>query len=237
MKRYYVYMLIDTRTGAPFYAGKGTASRKNKHTHKLTADISETSTKAVRIKEILADGFEVGSVVTKYFDDEHDALNFERETIDRIGLDNLTNRIEGGSGRVKSDRDLNKAKPVKLTIKQERFVQEYNVDGNGTRAARSAGYKGNDNTLATVSVENLRKPAIAERVTFLQQKFAERCEVTKETIAAELDENRQLAIETMQVGAANGSTLGKAKLFGLLVEKQEVDANHIMTIVTGVPRD
>ena len=46
----------------------------------------------------------------------------------------------------------------KLTVKQKRFVGLYN--GNGVQAAREAGYKGSDNTLASVAKENLRKPHI-----------------------------------------------------------------------------
>jgi|SaaInlStandDraft_2_1057019.scaffolds.fasta_scaffold316298_1 hypothetical protein len=47
-----------------------------------------------------------------------------------------------------------------LTPKQLKFVSEYLRLGNGVEAARAAGYKGNANTLAVVSAENLRKPNI-----------------------------------------------------------------------------
>lgn len=59
----------------------------------------------------------------------------------------------------------------KLTEKQRRFVDAYlgEAAGNATEAARLAGYKGNDNTLASVGTENLRKPAIAEAITLLQR--------------------------------------------------------------------
>lgn len=45
-----------------------------------------------------------------------------------------------------------------LTQKQQRFIEYY--DGNGTEAARKAGYVGNDTVLAQVASENLRKPYI-----------------------------------------------------------------------------
>jgi hypothetical protein len=50
-----------------------------------------------------------------------------------------------------------------LTHKQELFIEYYlgEAHGNATEAARIAGYQGNDNTLASVGAENLRKPAIA----------------------------------------------------------------------------
>lgn len=49
-----------------------------------------------------------------------------------------------------------------FTTKQQRFIDFY--DGNATDAARRAGYKGNDNTLAQVGDENLRKPKIAAAI-------------------------------------------------------------------------
>lgn len=49
-----------------------------------------------------------------------------------------------------------------LTGKQKVFVEAYLANGfNATEAARTAGYKGNDNTLSSVGYENLRKPEIA----------------------------------------------------------------------------
>jgi len=46
----------------------------------------------------------------------------------------------------------------KLSPKQRAFVEAY--AGNGTEAARIAGYKGNDVTLCSMGKENLRKPHI-----------------------------------------------------------------------------
>lgn len=58
-----------------------------------------------------------------------------------------------------------------LTPKQARFVDAYMgaAAGNATEAARIAGYKGNDVTLASVGAENLRKPQIAQRIAELQK--------------------------------------------------------------------
>lgn len=53
-----------------------------------------------------------------------------------------------------------------LTTKQRLFVESYLSNGfNATEAARTAGYKGNDVTLAAVGYENLRKPQIAAVVS------------------------------------------------------------------------
>lgn len=63
------------------------------------------------------------------------------------------------------------AKNRRLTAKQLAFVEAYmgETDGNATEAARLAGYAGNDNTLASVGAENLRKPAILQEITIRQR--------------------------------------------------------------------
>lgn len=53
-------------------------------------------------------------------------------------------------------------KAPKLTEKQRRFVEAYmgEAAGNGTEAARLAGYKGSAKTLGVVATENLAKPSV-----------------------------------------------------------------------------
>lgn len=53
---------------------------------------------------------------------------------------------------------------TKLTNKQKAFIEHYLECWNGTEAARKAGYKGNDNTLAAIGSQNLRKLNIKRRV-------------------------------------------------------------------------
>jgi phage terminase small subunit len=55
---------------------------------------------------------------------------------------------------------------IKLTEKQRRFVDAYmgEAKGNGTEAARVAGYRGSDSTLGAVAHENLKKPKIAAAI-------------------------------------------------------------------------
>lgn len=50
-----------------------------------------------------------------------------------------------------------------LTPKQRKFVDAYS--GNGTEAARTAGYRGSEAVLAQVAHENMRKPGIAEAIS------------------------------------------------------------------------
>ena len=53
-----------------------------------------------------------------------------------------------------------------LTLKQRRFIDAYlgPAFGNGTEAARVAGYRGNDATLAVIGSENLTKPKILKAI-------------------------------------------------------------------------
>lgn len=57
-----------------------------------------------------------------------------------------------------------KPKPNGLSLKQSRFAREYARHGNGTKAAKTAGYRGNDLTLGVVAHENIRKPKIVSAI-------------------------------------------------------------------------
>src|SRR5215510_3835295 len=50
-----------------------------------------------------------------------------------------------------------------LTLKQERFVREFALSGNGTDAARKAGYKPGPG-ISSMAHENLKKPEVAAAV-------------------------------------------------------------------------
>lgn len=51
---------------------------------------------------------------------------------------------------------------MKLTAKQERFIQEYLIDLNATQAAIRAGYS--RKTAGVIGVENLKKPYISRAI-------------------------------------------------------------------------
>jgi phage terminase small subunit len=52
-----------------------------------------------------------------------------------------------------------------LSAKQKAFINEYLIDGNATRAAERAGYKGDDNVLAVTGHDLLRNPKIADIIS------------------------------------------------------------------------
>jgi len=74
-----------------------------------------------------------------------------------------------------------------LTAKQKAFIEEYLTDFNATRAAERAGYGGDDNTLAAIGSENLRKPKIAEAIG---KRLAEKAMTVDEILARYADQAR-----------------------------------------------
>ncbi|HDS1139592.1 TPA: terminase small subunit [Stenotrophomonas maltophilia] len=106
-----------------------------------------------------------------------------------------------------------------LTPKQQRFVQEYLQDHNGTQAAIRAGYS--ESTARQQGSRLLTEPRIQAAVRAGQQKVAKKAEVTIDSLMAELEQARKLALKEKQASAAVTATMGKGKLAGLLVEKHK----------------
>jgi phage terminase small subunit len=69
---------------------------------------------------------------------------------------------------------------MKLTPRQQLFVAEYLIDGNGARAARSAGYS--EKTARQIATENLSKPYIQAAIAAKQQETAVKLELRKEHV-------------------------------------------------------
>ena len=71
-----------------------------------------------------------------------------------------------------------------MTPRQARFVAEFLVDLNATRAAIRAGYS--EKTAGAIGYENLSKPQITEAIATAQAKRAERVEITQDDVIAGL---------------------------------------------------
>lgn len=109
--------------------------------------------------------------------------------------------------------------PRKLTLKQQRFVAEYLIDGNGTRAAIAAGYS--KNVAAVQATENLKKPNIASAIAAKTQKQLGKLELSVERI---LQERARLAL--FDIGDAAGAQLSGPQDIANLPD-------HIRQAVTG----
>lgn len=118
---------------------------------------------------------------------------------------------------------------AKLTPKQEKFCQKYIETGNASEAYRQSYDCENMkpesvNRLAKDLLDNIK---ITSRLNELQNEHKERHDITVDTLLAELEEVRTLALVpkgengTLQLNVAVNAIMGKAKLLGL--DKKVVD--------------
>ena len=70
-----------------------------------------------------------------------------------------------------------------LTLKQQKFVNEYLIDNNASRAALAAGYS--KKTAYAIGNENLKKPEIMVEIEKAIARQAERTEVTADRVIKE----------------------------------------------------
>ena len=126
--QYYVYRLIDPRTGQTFYVGKGKGNRVYAHINDAlksfdgqsyeSNDEDEISEKIKQIREIKAAGLEVIHVIQRYGLTEKEAFEVEAALIDCYP--GLTN-IQGGYS---SDRGVNSAEVLQRVLSCEEFEDQ-----------------------------------------------------------------------------------------------------------------
>ena len=142
---------------------------------------------------------------------------------------------------------------AKLTLKQQRFADEYIISGNATEAAIKAGYS--KKTAAVTGHENLRKPNIKsyidERMEVLQsekvadqQEIAEfltsviRGEVTEPLAIADGDYAQKVVMVLPGVSARRQAAVDLGKRYGMWTDKQEVTGNvGLVQIIDDIPGD
>lgn len=112
---------------------------------------------------------------------------------------------------------------MSLTPKQEAFAQAYIETGNASEAYRQAGYSTNATakTINESASRLLGDRKVSARVEELKAQHVERHNVTIDTIREMLLEDRQFARELEAASASVTATMGLAKLYGLLVDKQQ----------------
>ena len=94
---FYVYLLVDPKTGVPFYCGKGQRNRAWQHAAAVgRGDLTGNARKVAKIQEILTRGDEVEIQIVAEYELEDDALEHEFEIVD--SLPELTNVMPGGGG-------------------------------------------------------------------------------------------------------------------------------------------
>jgi phage terminase small subunit len=113
-----------------------------------------------------------------------------------------------------------------LTIKQEAFALAYVETGNASEAYRRS-YNAENMKPAVIAVkasELLANGNVAVRVAELQASHVARHEITVSDLIRELEEARVAAStsEKPQAAAMVAATMGKAKLLGLVTDRQEL---------------
>ena len=112
-----------------------------------------------------------------------------------------------------------------LRLKQRLFVEAYlgQAAGNGTEAARLAGYKGSQATLAQVGHENLRKPEISAAV----ERRVEKSAMESDEVLSEL--SRVARMDPRIPGAAAPKVRALeilAKIHGLTSERLQISMDR-----------
>ena len=90
--KYYVYRLIDPRSGETFYIGKGQNNRVYEHAKGILEDKEDNiSEKLARVRDIIASGFEVAHVIHRHGLDNNTAYEVEGALIDAYsGITNIS---------------------------------------------------------------------------------------------------------------------------------------------------
>ena len=112
---------------------------------------------------------------------------------------------------------------MNLTVKQENFCQAYIETGNASEAYRRAYNAGNmkPETINRNAHALFGNNKIVTRLDELRAGHAERHNVTVDSLTIENEAAREVAKENKQPAAMVSATTGKAKLHGLIIDKQE----------------
>lgn len=107
--------------------------------------------------------------------------------------------------------------PILQNPRHEAFAQLLASGKSADAAYVEAGYKENRHNAAALA----REQHISTRVSEILSKVAKRAEITIHSLADELEDARAMAMAEKQTSAAVAATMGKAKLFGLIIEKKQ----------------
>ncbi len=117
----------------------------------------------------------------------------------------------------------------KLTNKQKRFIEEYLIDLNATKASIRAGYS--EKTAYSIGNENLSKPEIQEAIQEAQKALADKAGFNQQRAREMYLDAFEKAKEQGQPSAMNQATSGLCKLYGLNEpDKKDITMNGAMPI-------
>lgn len=96
---------------------------------------------------------------------------------------------------------------MKLTVKQNKFIDEYMIDLNATQAAIRAGYS--ESTAKEIGYENLTKPHIAEAIEIRVKERSDKTKITSEWVLNNLKEITERCMQGEPVYDREGNETGE----------------------------
>jgi phage terminase small subunit len=126
---------------------------------------------------------------------------------------------------------------AKLTKKQQRFITEYLVDYNATRAAQRAGYGGSDRNLGIRGFKLLRHPVIGPEIRRRGAATPDELGVTREYVVAKLREVVERALGSDEGWTPQSALRGLeliSRLRGDLVERTSAEVKVVQVQINDV---
>lgn len=108
----------------------------------------------------------------------------------------------------------------KLTLKQRRFIEEYLIDFNATKAAIRAGYS--ENSAGQIGEQNLKKLEIKSEIDRLTAQMTEKAIVTKEMVLQGLLDEARMYDEGASHSARVSAWAHLGKHLGIFTDKLEL---------------
>lgn len=115
----------------------------------------------------------------------------------------------------------------KLTLKQQRFIEEYLIDFNATQAAIRAGYS--ENSAGQIGEQNLKKLEIKSEIDRLTAQMTEKAIVTKEMVLQGLLDEARMYDEGASHSARVSAWAHLGKHLGIFVDKMELSGKVEVT--------
>ena len=107
--------------------------------------------------------------------------------------------------KVAKKRASRKKVSIKLTAKQQRFIEEYLVDLSATQAAVRAGYS--KKTARQMGSENLSKPYLLNEIIQLQKQARKESELSESWVLERLEELAERCLQHRPVLDRNGKAV------------------------------
>jgi phage terminase small subunit len=111
-----------------------------------------------------------------------------------------------------------------LTARQEAFCRGVAKGLPQSRAYVEAGYDARGNAAEVEASKMVRNPKVRARLADLQAEHAKKVGKTVADIIADLDRLRDQAFANGQTAAGVAAVMGAAKILGLVVDKQQIEA-------------